>query len=88
MNIIECIKDGMHASAIQYGWVDSVWGTTEHVDRQVEAGLEKGVFPFPVFYAIRTKPNSGLKIFTVYVEKDLTKAGRSGYTDDVIRRAF
>lgn len=76
-NIIERIKDGMCESAKVYGWVDSVWGTIRNIDLQVEAGFEKGKFPFPVFYAIRTPD---LKIFTVYVEKDLTEGVRSGYT--------
>lgn len=79
-NIVERVKDGMRESARLYGWVNNVYGTIEHIDTQVMEGLAGNVFPFPVFYAIRTTPEQDkFKVLRLFLEKDLTEGTHSGY---------
>jgi hypothetical protein len=84
--IIDRVKDGMHEAARLYGWVDNVWGTTEHVDFQVKRGLDGNLFPFPVFYAIRTgkidpedPQTPKFKVLRFFLKKDLTEGTLQEY---------
>lgn len=83
MSVIERVKDGIRESGRLYGYVNNIWGTTEHVDFQVKRGLEKNLFPFPVFYAIKTQSGEGFKILRVFLEKDLTQGTLSEYVKSV-----
>lgn len=79
-NVIERTKDGMREAARLYGWVENVYGTIEHIDTQVMEGLAGNVFPFPVFYAIRTAPEKDkFKVLRFFLEKDLTEGTASRY---------
>lgn len=83
VTIIDRVKDGMREAARLYGWVDNIWGTTEHVDFQVKRGLENNLFPFPVFYAIRTEPGEKFKLLRVFLEKDLTEGTKAAYIERI-----
>lgn len=80
---VERIKAGIREAGKLYGYVKSIYGTVEYVDIQVREGLEKGLFPFPVYYAIKFEPGEKFKLLRIFLEKDLTEGTLSEYINSV-----